>query len=109
MRYFDVQMLREVDIGQDMLGNKTSTLEASEKRYRGGFTVWTAEDVQLVGHDVTKTQRKMITDAPLDLCLAAAGVRTGRGDFQIVSVSDLNGRWRLLVVEKWRSKKCISS
>ncbi len=109
MRYFRVQMLRKVNNGQDVLGNPTGTLEASDEHYRGGFTVWTAEDVQILGRDVTKTQQKMITDAPLSVCLAAAGVRTERGDFRILSVSDLNGRWRLLVVEQWRSKKCGSN
>lgn len=104
MRYFPMRLLAEIKADTDILGNPVMELEESDRCYRGRFTVWTADEVRLTGREVTQTQQKIVTDAPLAMCRRAAGVRTVPEDYRILSVSDLNGRWRLLTVERWRSK-----
>lgn len=102
MRYFAVHLLTETQTGTDVLGNPIQSLQVQETTYKGRFTEWTAEDIALSGREVTQTQRKILTDAPLDLCRQAAAVRAGDTDYPIIHVADLHGRWRLLYVKKER-------
>ncbi|MCI7258562.1 MAG: hypothetical protein MR466_03895 [Ruminococcus sp.] len=104
MHYFTVHLLKAIQTGTDILGNPITTLQepcAACTRYTGRFTEWTAEDVKLVGRDVTQTQRKLLTDAPLARCKEADVVRAGSEDYRITSVKDLHGRWRMLYLERW--------
>lgn len=87
-----------------MLGNPVTALEIFGHEYVGRFTEWTAEETALVGREVTQTQRKMLTDAPLDDCRRADGVRADAEDYRVKNVKDLHGRWRLLYLERWRQK-----
>lgn len=103
MRYFAITLLQAVQTGEDMLGNPITALQPLTPNYRGRFTEWSAEEIELVGRDVTQAQRKILTDAPLEACKAAAAVRAGKEDYySIQTVKDLHGRWRLLYVERWR-------
>lgn len=104
MHYFTVHLLKAIQTGTDILGNPITTLKepcAACTEYTGRFTEWTAEDAELVGRDVTQTQRKLLTDAPLARCKEADVVRAGSEDYQITSVKDLHGRWRMLYLERW--------
>lgn len=102
MRYFAVHLLTETQTGTDVLGNPIQSLQAQEPAYKGRFTEWTAEDIALSGREITQTQRKILTDAPLEPCRRAAAVRAGNTDYPIIHVADLHGRWRLLYVKKER-------
>lgn len=105
MRYFAITLLQSVQTDTDVLGNPVMSLQPFPAAYRGRFTEWTAEEMQLVGRDVTQAQRKILTDAPLEACKNAAAVRAGKEDYQIQTVKDLHGRWRLLYVERWRQTR----
>ena len=103
MRYFTVAFLTKETTGTDMLGNPITKWLTAKTRYRGLFTEWSAEEIALEGREVTKSQRKLLTDAPLSVCRAADGVQADSGEtFRVQSVKDLHGRWRLLYVERWR-------
>ena len=103
MRYFSVALLRTVQTGTDPLGNPVCTLHPTKPAYLGRFTEWTAEEMQLVGRAVTESQRKLLTNAPLSACRQATAVRAGNEDYTIQTVKDLQGRWRLLYLERWRT------
>lgn len=105
MRYFPITLLQSIPTGTDVLGNPITSLQPLPTAYRGRFTEWTAEEMQLVGRDVTQAQRKILTDASLEICKNAAAVRAGKEDYQIQTVKDLHGRWRLLYVERWRQTR----
>lgn len=102
MRYFPITLLQSVSTGVDVLGNPIQSLQSLSTDDRGRWTEWTAEEMQLLGRDVTQAQRKLLTDATLETCKAAAAVRAGKEDYQIQTVKDLHGRWRLLYVKRWR-------
>lgn len=102
MRYFPIRLLTETKNGEDVLGNPITELQESEHSYRGRFTEWTADEVSLLGRDVTQSQKKVLTDAPLNICKAASGIRAD-ADYTIKDVKDLHGRWRLLYVQRWRA------
>ncbi|MDO4156262.1 MAG: hypothetical protein Q4D37_05730 [Oscillospiraceae bacterium] len=105
MRYFPIILLQSVFTDVDILGNPISSLQPLSAACLGRWTEWTAEEIQLVGRDVTQAQRKILTDAPLEACKNAAAVRAGKEDYQIRTVKDLHGRWRLLYVERWRQTR----
>lgn len=105
MRYFAITLLQSVQTDTDVLGNPVMSLQPLPTAYRGRFTEWNAEEMQLVGREVTQAQRKILTDAPLEACKAAAAVRAGKEDYSIKTVKDLHGRWRLLYVERWRQTR----
>ena len=102
MRYFPITLLQSVSTGVDVLGNPIQSLQPLSTDNRGRWTEWTAEEMQLLGRDVTQAQRKLLTDAPLEACKIAVAVRAGKEDYQIQTVKDLHGRWRLLYVKRWR-------
>lgn len=104
MRYFSVRLFQNTGTSTDILGNPVTSPEIFGCRYVGRFTEWTAEEKALEGREVTQTQRKMLTDAPLDDCKRADGVRAGAEDYRVKNVKDLHGRWRLLYLERWRQK-----
>lgn len=101
MRYLKTNLLHMVQTGTDMLGNPVVELQVQEVSYKGRFTPWTAAGVELEGREVTQNQRRLLTNAPLAACLAAAGVQVGGEDYKILSVEDLH-RWRLVYVGRWR-------
>lgn len=105
MRYFSITLLQSVQTDTDVLGNPIQSLQPISTDDRGRWTEWTAEEMQLVGREVTQAQRKILTDAPLEACKNAAAVRAGKEDYQIRTVKDLHGRWRLLYVERWRQTR----
>ena len=89
MHYFPIHLLKAIQTGTDILGNPITTLQepcAACNGYTGRFTEWTAEDAELVGRDVTQTQRKLLTDAPLARCKEADVVRAGSEDYRITSM-----------------------
>lgn len=107
MRYFPIQLLALTadDTGEsDVLGNPVLS-EQTLGKFRGRWTEWTAEEVQLDGRHITKGARKLLTNAPLLLCRKAAFVDTGAEVYRITDGLDLNGRWRALIVERYRQKK----
>lgn len=104
MRYLAVKLLYPSESGTDILGNPVVELSESEAEYRGRFTVWTAEEIALVGRDVTQAQRKLLTDAAITACRKASGIRIGEEDYAVKTVKDLNGRWRMLYIERCRQK-----
>ena len=86
MHYFTIHLLKAIQTGTDILGNPITTLKepcAACTEYTGRFTEWTAEDAELVGRDVTQTQRKLLTDAPLARCKEADVVRAGSEDYRL--------------------------
>lgn len=64
MRYFTIAFLTEETTGTDVLGNPVTEWLTAKTRYRGRFTEWSAEEIALEGREVTKSQRKLLTDAP---------------------------------------------
>lgn len=107
MRYFPIQLIAlKADTAKepDVLGNP-ALVEAAIGKFRGRWTEWTAEEIKLDGRNITKGARKLLTDAPLSACRKAAFLYAGEEQYRITDVLDLNGRWRALIVERYRQKK----
>lgn len=102
MKYLSIQLMYNQATEKDVLGNIVENLQPSTKEFIGRFTEWTADEVNIKGRDVTKSQRKMLTSASLDECRTARAVFVNNETYKIKDVKDLQCRWRMLYLEKWK-------
>lgn len=100
MRFQDFDLVGKIVVGEDELGNQ-STIDDILGSFSGRFTQWTADDVDVYGRELTSSNRKLLTQAPLALCKQAATVRIDNKDYTVTKVTDY-GRWRCLYVKGYR-------
>ena len=101
MRFQGFDLIGKADTGvTDDLGNVEYPDELLGT-FAGRFTQWTADDVSVLGRELTTSNRKLLTKAPRILCTQATGVRIDGKDYDITNVADF-GRWRCLYVKGYR-------
>lgn len=103
MRYVPFYLEKEEPTGIfDKLGNEITTKKLSELAYAGRFTEWTAEDVTLLGREMTSGTRKMLCNKITSKqAKMASRIKIDDNYYTIKSVKDL-GRWRLFVIVGYR-------
>lgn len=100
MRWEYITIIKEVETGEDVLGNAITTDEMLGT-YKGRVTEWTADEVEVLGRTFTDNHRKLITTAPKDTIKAAKKIQIDGDIHNIQGFKDLN-RWRLVYLEGWR-------
>lgn len=68
--------------------------------YKGAITQWTTEEIALLDREITRTQRKLLTDAPKNVIKQAETVQVGDDTYTIVEVKSDFARWRLAQVKE---------
>lgn len=92
MKYYPAKLIGNDPSESDALGNPITALKTVGTTLVRA-TEWTADDVSLLGREITSSERKVLTRAPTDqinesVYLELSGIR-----YKITSVKDL-GRWR---------------
>lgn len=96
MKMQTCELLTEESNSKDILGNPISTV-AVLKTTCGFFSPWTAEEVALLGRDITSSQRQLLVLSTTETVKKAVSVRINNTVYDIDSVEDL-GRFRKLIV-----------
>ncbi len=103
MRFYPLKIFAEVATGErDELGNDITELKLISE-CTGRLSTWTAEEIALDTRNVTKTSRKIITEAKKsDVRKANYITLNDTGKENSYKVGDIKGtdddRWRILVV-----------
>ena len=101
MKYLPLRLVALTDTGQkDALGNairEEQTIITAD----GRFSSWTAADMAVLGAEITKFSRKIVTRAVRADCASAAYAVFDSEKFTITGIKD-TGRWRILIVKKFR-------
>lgn len=67
--------------------------------YKGTITQWTTEEIALLDREVTRTQRKLLTDAPRNVIKQADTIVIDNEAYSVVDVKSDFRRWRLCHVK----------
>lgn len=100
MRFDRLELYDNQVTGSDELGNDI-TEPILIGVYQGLVTSWTSEEIALLERDVTKTQRKLMTDAPMYALKQADIIRIGEHDYSFVNMKTYTLRWRLCHVRDY--------
>ena len=68
----------------------------------GRITEWTADDIQLIGREITGSTRKLLTGANITSVKQAKSVVIGDERYSVERIIDASPRWRVLAIRKWR-------
>lgn len=100
MRLTELAFYKAVSSGQDELGNEIEELKLMSL-YKGRFTPWTREDIELIDRTVTKSNRKLLTLATKEQCQEADYIKLDNVVYKINNLLDY-GRWRCFYVEVYK-------
>lgn len=100
MRFKPMELYALEEVDRDELNNpiKEPVLIGL---YKGAITQWTTEEIALLDRDVTKTQRKLLTDTPINVIKQAERVLIDDDTYSIVDVKSDFTRWRLCHVKEY--------
>lgn len=107
MKMEQATLIQYSPTGTDILGNKT-TERTEYKDIKVRVTQWTAEDVAILGREVTANMRKLLTQAKLDDMEACSHINIDSIDYYIDKVLEL-GRWRLAYISSYDKTPRVSS
>lgn len=97
MRLHDIEFFMAESTGTDALGNETNAY-VSIGTDKGRMTHWTSEEIALIPREVTTTQEKIITKAPLAVCRKASRIIYDDKTYTIKAVHEMTSRWTILQV-----------
>lgn len=101
MKYLKFEIVETKETGQDPLGNPT-TKEIITGTFSGRFSSWTAEDIAILGREITISSGKVLTVAPMNTLKTVNRVRYDGKIYDIERIPDL-GRWRALYLKGWKA------
>ncbi|KYG34913.1 hypothetical protein [Alkalihalobacillus trypoxylicola] len=100
MRFEQIDFYANVKIDEDVLGNPIYDTVVIGS-HDGRFNNWSSEEIALLDREVTRTQRKLMTDAPLDIIKQADFIRVGDDRYSIINDKRDYVRWRILHVREY--------
>lgn len=100
MRFQEVKFYANQQIDEDVLGNPIYD-DVLIDSYDGRFNHWSSEEVAILDRDVTRTQRKLMTGAPVDIIKQADFIIVGDDKYSIVDDKRDYIRWRILYVKEY--------
>ncbi|MEK3887454.1 hypothetical protein [Bacillus sp. FSL K6-3431] len=100
MRFEKVELYNNQEIGQDELGNPI-TQPVLIGVYQGKITQWTVEEIALLDREITRTQRKLMTDAPINIIRQAEIVKIDGRNYSVVDIKSDFIRWRICQVKDY--------
>lgn len=100
MRFKKLELYENNVTGTDVLGNEI-TVPVLIGAYQGLVTSWTAEEIALLDREVTRTQRKLMTDAPISEIKKAEKIRIDDKDYSFVMMKTDSVRWRVCQVKDY--------
>lgn len=103
MRLQPIQFFALEEVGRDELNNPIKEPVLIEGNFKGAITQWTTEEIALLDREITRTQRKLLTDAPKNVIKQAETVQVGDDTYTIVEVKSDFVRWRLAQVKEHRT------
>lgn len=100
MRFKPLSLYENRKTGEDVLGNPI-TVPVLIGQYDGLVTSWTTEEIALLDREVTRTQRKLLTSAPIDVIRQADTVEIDGNSYHQVEVKTDTVRWRLCHIKDY--------
>ena len=101
MKYQSFDLLYDEELDQDILGNPITDGKVLDT-ILGRFTPWTANEIKLLGREMTTANRKVLTRATRNLLEKADRIQDDGSCYTIEQILDLGIRWRLLYVKGYR-------
>lgn len=99
MKFYDLTLYGKVKTSEDELGN--SIYKRDEVAInKGALTQWTKEDVDVLGRPYTENNRKLLTQASIEVLSASDEVHINGEMYKIVSIAQDFIRWRLCHIRK---------
>lgn len=100
MRFEQIELYSNQKIDEDILGNPIYD-DVLIGTYDGRFNNWSTEEIALLEREVTRTQRKLMTDAPLDIIKQTDFIKVGDDRYTIIDNKRDYVRWRVLHVKEY--------
>lgn len=100
MRFKPLKLYADQQTGSDVLGNPI-TEPVLIGLYEGLVTSWTTEEIALLDREVTRTQRKLLTDAPLDVIRQSDSIEIEGNSYHQVEVKTDTVRWRICHIKDY--------
>lgn len=100
MRFKPLRFYASQKTGEDILGNDITT-SVLIGLYDGLITSWTTEEIALLDRDVTRTQRKLLTDAPLSVIRQADTIELESVQYHDINVRTDTVRWRICHIKDY--------
>lgn len=101
MKWIDCTLIGENESGKDELGNPIYSL-SDIRTCKARFTPWTNDEIQLEGRDVTRNERKLLLRLPFSAFPECTGVRLPDGNYEITQKMNLEPRFVLLQVKRYK-------
>lgn len=101
MRFKPLKLYKLEETGRDELNNPITELVLIEGNYKGKITQWSTEEIALLDREITKTQRKLLTDTPKNVLEQVDQVEIDGDTYSIVDVKSDFIRWRLCHVKEY--------
>lgn len=102
MRFDKVDFFDELPGPADILGNK-SPIPVKIGTYYGTISPWNTEELALMDRDITMTQRKFLTDAPLSVINTSKFVEVAGVKYSFLPVKKSSARWRVCHVREYKT------
>lgn len=101
MRFKPMELYSLEETGRDELNNPIYVPVLIEGDYTGKITQWTVEEIALIDRSITKTQRKLLTDAPISVLKSAERIAIDNDTYSIVDVKSDFVRWRMCHIKEY--------
>lgn len=101
MKWIDCTLIGKTASGEDALGNPIYAL-SDIRTCKARFTPWTNDEIQLEGRDVTRNERKLLLRLPFSMFPECMRVRLPDGNYEITQKINLEPRFVLLHVKKYK-------
>jgi len=98
MRFQTIELYGLVETGRDELGNPIKE-PAVIGEYQGRLTTWSIEEIALLDREITRTQQKLLTDAPESVIKQTEMIKIGDTNYTVIDVKFDFIRWRLCHVK----------
>ena len=100
MRFQEIKLYALDEIDKDALDNPVYG-EVLIGIYQGRITQWTVEEIALLDRTLTTTQRKLLTDAPINVIRQAERIAIGDDKYNLIDVKSDFIRWRLCHIKEF--------
>lgn len=94
MRFQKIKFYAEKQTGSDPLGNPI-TEPVLIGLYEGSISPWSVEEIALLDREVTRTRRKLITDAPKTIVRQTDRIEIDGEIYKDLEVVTDTVRWRI--------------
>ena len=99
MKFYPMTLYGKQATTEDELGNPI--YERHEVAIdKGALTQWTRDDVDMLGRSYTENNRKLLTQASIEVLSASEEIHIDGEIYQIVTVAQDFIRWRLCHIRK---------